>query len=296
MKNVRATFLTLTFARYPTNRQAKIALKRFLQHVRDNFMGVALVWRLEYQKRGSIHFHILAFNLPYWDWKEILEVWKRCSNQNKARIDIRLCNNKRKVMAYVSKYIAKPDEQKSSTFFIHAPYQQKGRHWRKGRFWGYVNKKALPFGRLVEGLLTDEKTIKRMSNAAWEIVGTATRYGSLSFHLFYDNAARLAMRNIEWGGRLMDEWEFSIRDHRKRPPKHGRAEDHFSEQQLKNSPVLSLGRVSRANEVRLVAPLTRDWTARAYQLVVETGELLGNGQSRTIETSSQYIGQYHAAI
>jgi len=296
MKNVRTTFLTLTFAKYPTNREAKRALKAFIQYIRDNFKQASAVWRMEYQGRGSIHFHVIAFNMPFWKWQDLLATWKNCSNQAKARVDIRLVKSRKGTMHYVSKYLAKPDRKHSSTFFIHAPYQQKGRHWRKGRFWGYVNKNALPFGKLVEGVLTDEKTIKRLSNAAWEIVGTATRYGSLSFHLFYDNAAKMAIRNIEHAGHYLDEWTNTIRDHRKRPRPHGRAEDHFSEQQLEISPVLSLGRLLKGERSEACAPLTRDWTARAYRLVAETGELLNSELSRTIEISSHCKGLSNATV
>lgn len=278
MSNVKATFITLTFARYPTNREAKRALKAFIQYLRDNFTKSSAVWRLEYQRRGSIHFHVLAFGLPYWHWEDLLATWKSCSNQDKARIDIRLVRSRRGVMHYVSKYIAKPDALKSSTFFIHAPYQQKGRHWRKGRFWGYVNKKALPFGRLVEGLLTDDKTIKRLSNAAWEMIGTATRYGSLSFHLFYDNAAKLAMRNIEHAGRYLHEWEYTIRDHRHRPKQYGRAEDHFSDEQLEKNKRLVLGKLSKGERSEACEPLTLYRTMLQKRTIVRPDELSNSGQ------------------
>jgi hypothetical protein len=273
-RNVRATFITLTFAKYPTNREAKRSLKAFVQYLRDNFEGVSAVWRLEYQGRGSIHFHLLCFNLPYWSWKDLLATWKSCSNQGRARIDIRLVKSKRGVMHYVSKYISKPDELKSSTFFIHAPYQQKGRHYRKGRFWGYVNKRALPFDEVVEGLLTNEKEIRRLSNAAWEIVGSDSRYGSISFHLFYDKAKQLAMRNIEAFGHYLDEWGYNLRDHIRRPKQYGSAEDHFSEQQLEKSDRLSLGKLYKGERREACEPLTVYRTTASYRLVAETGELV----------------------
>lgn len=201
-------------------------------------------------------------------------MWKGCSNQTKARIDIRLVKSRRGVMHYVSKYISKPDEKHSSTFFIHAPYQQKGRHYRKGRFWGYVNKKALPFDDVVEGLLTDEKAIRRLSNAAWEITGQENRYGSFSFHLFYDKAKAVAMRNIEAFGRTIEEWEYTIKDHRKHARKYGTAEDHFSEQQLEIPKRLSLGKQYKGERSEACIPLTVYRTTASYRLVAETGELL----------------------
>jgi len=278
MKGVKAKFITLTFAKYPTNREAKRSLKAFVQYLRDNYPQSSAVWRLEFQGRGSIHFHLLVFELPFWKWQDLLATWKNCSNQKRARIDIRLVRSRRGVMHYVSKYIAKPDEKKSSTFFIHAPYQQKGRHWRKGRFWGYVNKKALPFGELVEGLLTDDKTIKRLSNAAWEIVGNVTRFGSLSFHLFYDNAAKLAMRNIESAGHYMDEWTNTIRDHRKRPKQYARAEDHFSSEQLVTKKRLVLGKLLKGERSEACEPLTIYRTMLEKRTLVRSNGLYDSGQ------------------
>jgi len=282
MNHVRATFITLTFAKYPTNKEAKRSLKAFLQYIRDNYESCSLVWRMEYQGRGSIHFHLLCFDLPFWKWQEVLATWKSCSNQTKARIDIRLVKTRRGVMSYVSKYIAKPDRKHSSTFFIHAPYQQKGRHWRKGRFWGYVNKKALPFGKLVEGLLTDEKTIKRLSNAAWEIVGKVTRFGSLSFHLFYDNAAKLAMRNIESAGHYLDEWTNTIRDHRRRPKPYGRAEDHFPDEQLETKKRLVLGKLLKGERREACEPLTIYRTMLQKRMLVRPDGLYDSGHSSII--------------
>jgi hypothetical protein len=177
-------------------------------------------------------------------------------------------------MAYVSKYIAKPDSKHSNTFFIHAPYQQKGRHYRKGRFWGYVNKKALPFDDVVEGLLTDEKAIRRVSNASWEIIGTDNRYGSLSFHLFYDNAKAVAMRNIEAFGRYLSEWEYTIKDHRKRPPQYSRAEDSFSTTELETDSRLHFKALVKGRRRSLAQPLTKDWCKPQYRLDRSSGELV----------------------
>jgi len=177
-------------------------------------------------------------------------------------------------MSYVEKYIAKRKEGIEKTFFIHPPYQQKGRHWRKGRQWGYVNKNALPFDDKIEGVLTDDKAIKRLSNAAWEIIGTENRFGSLSFHLFYDNAKALAMRNIEAFGRNLDEWEFTINDHKRHPQRYERAEDHFSEQQLEIPRRIVIGRIVKGERSEASVPLTMPRQVAQYRLVVETGELV----------------------
>lgn len=164
---------------------------------------------MEFQKRGSIHFHLLWFNLPWWHWKAILETWKRITGQDTARIDVRLVKSRRGVQSYVSKYIAKVEKRNGKTFLVYPPYLHGGRKWRKGRFWGYHNKKALPLGEKVVGVLLKDKEIKRMSDAAWKIIGSKVRYGSISFQLFSDHAEKLAKMNIEVGGLFSDEWTWS---------------------------------------------------------------------------------------
>lgn len=264
MKCARATFMTLTFKGYPSNAEAKRCLHAFLAHVSRHFPLASAIWRLEFQKRGSIHFHLIVFDLPYWDWKEVLEVWKRVTNQNVARVDIRLVRSRRGVMFYVSKYIAKVERPPGITFFISPPYLHAGRKWRKGRFWGYHNKKALPLGEKVAGVLTSNSTINRLSDAAWKIIGAATRFNSISFSLFHDHSTSLAMRNIEQGGLFLDEWNWS----HQMTPREQRDVDytakHFSEAELKKPPVDVPTFKSRGREAVLLAPCTSTWTQQAF--------------------------------
>jgi len=262
MSGVRATFMTLTFKGYPTNAEAKRCLHAFVQHIRRNFPTASAVWRMEFQVRGSIHFHLLCFDLPYWDWKEILKTWKGITHQDVARIDVRLVRSRRGVMSYVSKYIAKVDKGHRKTFFISPPYLHGGRKWRKGRFWGYHNKKGLPLGEKVAGVLTSNSTINRLSDAAWEIIGAATRFNSISFSLFHDHSTSLAMRNIEQGGMFLDEWKWS----QVMTPREQRDVEYtssrFSEAELKEIKVEVPSFKSRPRSARSVQPCTSSWTRR----------------------------------
>lgn len=271
MSGVRATFMTLTFKGYPTNEVAKLALHAFLQRITRKFKKASCVWRMEYQKRGSLHFHLLCFNLPYWDWKEVLSAWKSCSRQSIARIDIQLIKSRKGVMYYVSKYIGKVDKKHGSTFFISPPYLHGGRKWRKGRFWGYHNKKALPLGEKVQGVLNNNSVINRLSDAAWKIIGAATRFNSISFSLFHDHATTLAMRNIEVGGLPFDEWKWS----QHLTPKEWRDVDftssRFSEAELEKTPVAVPTFKSRPRSARSVQPCTLTWTRRSFHVHSASG-------------------------
>lgn len=263
MKRTRATFITLTFKGYPSNAEAKRCLHAFLQVLGRKFPEASCVWRMEYQKRGSIHFHLLAFNLPFWSWEEILSVWKRITHQDVARVDVRLVRSRRGVMSYVSKYIAKVDKKNGSTFFISPPYLHGGRKWKKGRFWGYHNKKALPLGEKVVGVLTDNSTINRLSDAAWKIIGAATRFNSISFSLFHDHATSLAMRNIEQGGMFLDEWKWSQHLDPREQRDVEYTSSRFSEAELESPPVQPVAILSRLAKQPKVQPLIKSWVAQA---------------------------------
>jgi len=263
MTGVRATFITLTYKGFPSNEVAKRNLHAFLQHIHRNFPQTSLVWRMEYQKRGSIHFHLLAFNLPYWDWKEILKTWKLCSDQPTARVDVRRVRSRRGVLAYVAKYIAKVERKVKKTFLVYVPYLHKGRKWKKGRFWGYHNKKALPLGEKVTGVLLDTSGIKKLAKSAWEIIGYTTRFGSLSFHLFADHAISIAMRNIEKFGLFSDEWTWSRQVHEREYADFIYQDSHFSQADYDKDYAKGKVSASRPSEASTIQPCTRDWLLRS---------------------------------
>ena len=266
MNGVRATFITLTFKGFPSNEVAKLALHAFLQRIARKFPEVSCVWRMEFQKRGSLHFHLLCFGMPYWDWKEILEAWKACSRQRVTRIDVQLVRSRRGVMRYVSKYIAKVETKGRNAFFIQVPYLHGHRKWRKGRFWGYHNKKHLPLAQKLEGVLVDDKLIKRLSNAAWEIIGSETRYNSVSFHLFTDKAVSLWTMYIGKGGLTIDEWRNSQQVTSREYKDYAYMDKHFSERELKNDYVKPKVSLSRGREAILLAPCTKNWASRQFRV------------------------------
>lgn len=265
MSGVRATFITLTFRGYPSNEVAKKALHAFLQCISRKFPKASAVWRCEFQKRGSIHFHLLCFSLPYWHWTEILETWKSCSRQHTARVDVRLVRSRRGVMFYVAKYMAKVEKRIRKTFLVFVPYLHRGRKWKKGRFWGYHNQKALPLGEKVMGVLLKAAGIKKLAKAAWEIIGYNTRFGALSFSLFTDHSNSIAMRNITQYGLFMDEYSWSRQFTEREYDDFAYQDKHFSQADYDKDLRQSQISLSRGREAILLAPCTKKWTARAFR-------------------------------
>lgn len=266
-KKIRATFITLTFSKVVTNEHAKKVFKRFAMRVRRKFDRVSAVWRMELQERGAIHFHLLAFNLPFWKQAEIQKVWEECTEEDRSIIDIRLVHGSRSVMSYISKYIAKPDERTELTSLEDVTYQHAPREELAGRFWGWIQKELLPLGNVNSGVLTDSATIKSLSSFAWAILGSDNPYNSISFHLFADNATWLYERAIEEGGCDLDEWEFTVKDHTNHKPTYNPYTDSFSQTELDLISVPTVHGKYRPNEVSLSQPVLTGWLARSSKVV-----------------------------
>jgi len=259
----RATFITLTFKGYPTNARAKMVLRRFTMRLSRFAPKASFVWRMEYQTRGAIHFHLLCFGLPYWEQKEVQEAWQACTEEDYSRVDIRLVKSKRGVMHYVSKYIAKRSKAKPSTSLVSVPYLHGRRKWRKGRFWGYHNKERLPLGQKYTGVLLKSDLIKRFSRAAWEIIGYETKFNSISFHLFSDSAVALFRRYIDAGGLDADEWRWSTQLTPQEHDDYAYQHSHFSQADYDLDYERAKPCVSRPRSAGTVQPCTREWLAQS---------------------------------
>lgn len=132
-------FLTLTYhERYPSkNAPLKKELQRFLQSLRRLPAKLYYMWRIEWQKRGAPHFHLLIWHEdPEYQWNAeafkgwALKTWHRvCSSRSKAHTrkgaDAEVCRTWSKAMSYVCKYLGKggvPDD-----------IEFRGRHWGASR-------------------------------------------------------------------------------------------------------------------------------------------------------------------
>lgn len=103
-------FITLT---YPFNQRdavrAKRDLKVMLQRIRREFDDCWVLWRMEYQKRGAIHFHLLCGNMPYWDVEQAQDAWCEVTGTTaRNSLDLEIVRSMNGVMFYVAKYMAKP--------------------------------------------------------------------------------------------------------------------------------------------------------------------------------------------
>ena len=149
-RNVRSKFLTLTWhEKCPTPDEAKRALDVFFKRMKRRFPDASAIWKLEPQKRGFPHFHMLVYELPNIPYQKISRVWHECTQEvsdkhRKSGVDVMevgVQSDDGRLQVYLSKYFSKetngwPTEQ--------LPDDVAESWKRPGRFWGVWNRSCLP--------------------------------------------------------------------------------------------------------------------------------------------------------
>ena len=151
-------FLTLTYgSRFPSDpKQWKRHLASFGKRLIRYNSELSAIWRLEPQKRGAPHYHLLIYQsngkAPFVPKKWIAKAWSEVlgdysdSKHLAAGTRIESLDSSRGAAFYVAKYVAKLSEDED---FLE--------EWsRAGRLWGSFNKSALPMAKQHEMLLHSE--------------------------------------------------------------------------------------------------------------------------------------------
>lgn len=138
-----ALFITLT---YRSNMRDHVAAKRHLdlalRWLKRFLPRSSILWRMEYQKRGAIHFHLIAFDSYAVPVQSFTVYWQRLTGDD-SYPDVKFVQRgRRRLLAYVSKYLAKADDTQADGL-DNVPNSEM---W-VGRFWGVFNRKYLPFAQ-----------------------------------------------------------------------------------------------------------------------------------------------------
>lgn len=151
-------FVTLTFpADYPTIERAKRDLDAFLKRLARKFPEVAGVWKLEPQRRGAPHFHLLVWGADFEALQEFVPLaWFQVVKSDdpnhlawhRGELGNSHCVQQIKTLGGVSWYINK--------------YMSKevGSQFDWGRWWGVFHRDNLPLGEVVNMEVTEEKAIE----------------------------------------------------------------------------------------------------------------------------------------
>ena len=141
-----ALFVTLTYpAKHPPVDIAKGHLRAFIKRIRYKFPNAAIGWRLEFQKRGAVHFHLLVLGVRFLPNEVVAGWWYKIVGSGdekhlRAGTEVRRVKSARHAAYYISKYMAKAGEQ---TDII--PEGTK-----PGRFWGFEGRVDLYVGEIIE--------------------------------------------------------------------------------------------------------------------------------------------------
>lgn len=137
----KAVFITLTYPqRFPSGSDAKKHLRALFERLRRRYPKSSAMWRLEYQKRGAPHFHLIFFNLPFLPFKTLRTWWSEIISDyvddDQPFVRIELIRSARGAMYYVSKYVAKVTDDGLFNILTYP---------HAGRWWGVFNKDYLPW-------------------------------------------------------------------------------------------------------------------------------------------------------
>lgn len=154
-------FVTLTYpAVYSDDPKVwKRHLDNFIKRLARKFPNVAGVWKLEPQKRGAPHFHVMVWGVDYMDllafvpqaWYEVVGSgdenhlsWHMGLLGNGNKHCVQLIEKVRGVFWYASKYMSK---------------EVAG--WEGvGRWWGVFFRERLPLGQVVNVQVSEQKAIE----------------------------------------------------------------------------------------------------------------------------------------
>lgn len=104
-------FITLTFAYNMTDiESANACFNIFLTKLRKKYPNLKFIKVIEFQKRGAVHYHMLA-NIPYINWRKFEEDFWPYGNTSIRRLD-----QNDNVGAYITKYMCKELDERLKGF------------------------------------------------------------------------------------------------------------------------------------------------------------------------------------
>ena len=149
-----ALFVTLT-AREDFSYGKVVA---FLKRYSRRWGKVPVIWKKEYQTRGTVHYHLLILTRSWLPLMWIKNAWSQIIGDD-VSVDVRYASNRSKVAYYVSKYLAKQvneaeaERERSEGIGV---LDDSNISCHTGRFWGVFNRENLRFYKLVKAKITQD--------------------------------------------------------------------------------------------------------------------------------------------
>ena len=137
----------------PTCEEAKKHLDRFLVKLLRQHPTYWAVWRLEFQKAGRVHFHLLIYNQgtkPFVPKEWIEKQWSLCAGRERLYPRIEALRSHRGGLYYCAKYLAKSNDIGWSNYKELYPQSSPG------RFWGIHGRKNFKETSVIQRLSADD--------------------------------------------------------------------------------------------------------------------------------------------
>lgn len=133
----RSLFVTLTYPReFPLEPTTlKHHFDAFSKRLRRTFPRSSAIWKLEYQKRGAPHYHLVVMGVPFLARQWLSRAWAEVVGTGderhlRAGTQVARCFSARKAVTYAAKYVAKVADSVPAS--------------HRGRFWGAIGRSNLP--------------------------------------------------------------------------------------------------------------------------------------------------------
>jgi hypothetical protein len=116
----------------PTCMEAKKHLDRFLTKLARHFPGCVTIWRLEFQKAGRVHFHLLIYHQdkqPFIPKEWLQKEWRISTGRPALLPRVEKLRNHRGGLWYCAKYLAKDNDIGWQNYVKEHPQEPPGRFW-----------------------------------------------------------------------------------------------------------------------------------------------------------------------
>jgi hypothetical protein len=203
----KALFVTLTYHHWAENpMEWKRQLALFVKRVQYRYPHASIFWRLEAQKRGAPHFHLIVFGVPWLQGKTVARWWAECigladdAAQLAAGTEVRRVKSYKAACAYVGKYIAKDEDDKFAT-------EERESLDGVGRLWGLRGEQHVPFSVCkvwrVPSLTSSDGRLRHWAASivpAYEEVPWTQRWGLLVPSRRHFDGSKYGWQVSEWDG------------------------------------------------------------------------------------------------
>ena len=133
----KSLLVTLTYPRSYTTESStwKRHLDVFSKRLARTFPTSSAIWKLEFQKRGAPHYHLIVLGVPFLAREWLSRAWYEVvgsgdERHKRAGTQVARVLSYKKAIAYAAKYVAKVSTNDDPQYV--------------GRYWGVLSRRALP--------------------------------------------------------------------------------------------------------------------------------------------------------